>query len=131
MRLKSVLTVLIAVVALGLAAPRQASAGGWHRSAEPAGWDRARTVRHWIHFPRYHHVYHTHVATDPYAYRYEPRGYYPYYNAGYWRPAYEMRKRRVHYVLPPYYKAWGYPKRKYHHRAWHYKKYGGHRRGHW
>ncbi len=70
-------------------------------------------------------------AADPYFYRYEPRGYYPYYNSHYWRPAHEVRKSRRKYVLPPYYKAWGYPKRKYRHGAWHRKHHGRHSLGHW
>jgi hypothetical protein len=61
--------------------------------------------------------------TDPYAYRYEPRGYYPYYDAGYWRP---LCKGKLNCVprpfQPPYWKAWGYPKPwlNYHfHRVYH------------
>ncbi len=131
MRLKSMIAMVAAVLALALASPKSAEAFGWHRTGEPAGWGRMRTVRHWVYRPRHHHVYHSHVATDPYAYRYEPRGYYPYYNSHYWRPAHEMRKRRPHYALPKYYRAWGHPKRNYRHVEWHMKKYGGHRRGHW
>lgn len=72
-------------------------------------------------------------GVDPYAYRYEPRGYYPYYNSGYWRPAHEMRRKRARYYSrkPRYYKAWGYPKRGYHHRSWHKAHHGGHWHGHW
>ncbi|MEQ1711855.1 MAG: hypothetical protein ABL908_10685 [Hyphomicrobium sp.] len=131
MRLKSMIAMVAAVLALALASPKSAEAFGWHRTAEPAGWSRMRTVRHWVYHPRYHHVYHNHTATDPYAYRYEPRGYYPYYNSHYWRPAHEMRKARAGFVLPTYHRAWGHPKRNYRHVAWHMKKYGGHRRGHW
>ena len=131
MRLKSMIAMLAAVLALGLASPRPAEATGWHRTAEPAGWGRMRTIRHWVYHPRYRHVYHTHAATDPYAYRYEPRGYYPYYNSGYWRPAHEMRGARPHYKLPKYYKAWGHPKRRYKHAEWHLEHYGRHRRHHW
>lgn len=69
---------------------------------------------------------------DPYAYRYEPRGYYPYYNSGYWRPAYVMRQRgRARYVHPPYFAAWGYPDPRYHHRAWHAYHHGYIRHHHW
>lgn len=131
MRLKSMMATLAAVFAFGLAAPGSADAFGWHRTGEPAGWGRIRTIRHWVYTPRYHHVYHTHVATDPYAYRPEPRGYYPYYNSGHWRPAHEMRKARPHLARPKYFKAWGYPKQKYNHVEWHTKHHGGHRRGHW
>ncbi|HEX5599867.1 MAG TPA: hypothetical protein VFX46_04455, partial [Hyphomicrobiaceae bacterium] len=48
---------------------------------------------------------------DPYAYRYEPRGYYPYYDAGYWRPLCGAKVDCVPRAFqPPYWKAWGYPK---------------------
>jgi hypothetical protein len=100
----------------------------------PAGWGTVRTVQHWGYYPRYQHVYSVHYATDPYAYHYEPRGYYPYYNSGYWRPAAEMRRERLNqyrYVSVPYYQAWGYPKRHYHHRAWHARHHGTIRLGHW
>jgi hypothetical protein len=71
-------------------------------------------------------------CTDPYAYRYEPRGYYPYYNSGYWKPAHVMRKRkRPYYVHPPYFPAWGYPDRYYRHRAWHAYHHGYIRHNHW
>lgn len=43
---------------------------------------------------------------DPYAYQYEPRGYYPYYNSGYWRP--NCGQCVTHYQHPPYWAAWGY-----------------------
>ncbi|HXF54955.1 MAG TPA: hypothetical protein VNK52_12595 [Hyphomicrobiaceae bacterium] len=47
---------------------------------------------------------------DPYAYYYEPPGYYPYVNSGQWRPAQEMRGRyRYPLWLPEYYSSWGYP----------------------
>jgi hypothetical protein len=130
MRVKSFVALVIAAVAMALASPHQASAFGWHRSAEPDGWDQMRTVRHWVYYPRYHHHYHSHDATDPYAYRYEPRGYYPYYNSHYWRPAHEVRKRK-HGKLPPYYKAWGHPKHEYDHREWHHDNHGPIRRHHW
>lgn len=67
---------------------------------------------------------------DPHAYVYEPRGYYPYYNSYYWRPAYEVRRKR-YYALPPYYPAWGYPNPYYRHREWHRRHHGGHHIGHW
>lgn len=123
MRLKSLIAMLAAVLALGLASPRPAEATGWHRTGEPVGWGRMRAIRHWAN--------HTDAAADPYAYRYEPRGYYPYYNSGYWRPAREMRAARPHFKLPKYYKAWGHPNRHYKHVEWHLKHYGGHRRHQW
>jgi hypothetical protein len=126
MRLKSIIAAVAAAVSfLSLAsAPAQA----WSR--KPSGWGEERTVHHYGYYPRYNHVYHIHYRTDPYAYRYEPRGYYPYYNSGYWRPAHEVRRNR-YYALPPYYQAWGYPNPNYHHRAWHKRHHGGHHIGHW
>lgn len=131
MRLKCTIALIAAVLAFGLASPRTAEAGGFHREPQPEGWGRMRTIRHFVYYPRYHHVYHSHVATDPYAYRAEPRGYYPYYNSGYWRPAHELRKARPHYARPKYYRSWGANKHNYDHVDWHIEKFGGHRRGHW
>jgi len=67
---------------------------------------------------------------DPYSYRYQPRGYYPYYNSGYWRPRHLVRKRR-YYRRPTYYKAWGDNRRYHNHRRWHRRNHGRIRRGHW
>lgn len=118
---------------IGLLPSDPASAGGWKRRA-PAGYGTVQEVRHWGYYPRYNHVYVVADVTDPYAYRYEPRGYYPYYNSNYWRPAAEVRwKRKYRYSLaqPPYYQAWGYPNPYYSHRAWHARYHGRIRRGHW
>lgn len=65
---------------------------------------------------------------DPYAYVYEPRGYYPYYNSGYWGPP---RIKRYSGTLPPYFAAWGDDRPDYYHTEWHQQHYGGHRRGNW
>lgn len=73
------------------------------------------------------------VRADPeerYSYRYEPRGYYPYYNSGYWRPASEVRRRK-RLVQPPYYQAWGDNRSDYNHRRWHEEHHGRHHIGHW
>lgn len=129
MRKITLLTVLAALTALGgiLAGPAEAG----HRR----GWHHDRTVVHYGYTPRYHHVFvRSYAGTlDPYAYRYEPRGYYPYYNSGQWKPAHVMRtqKRRRHYARPPYYQAWGYPDRYYRHRAWHARHHGRIHIGHW
>lgn len=130
MRSRSLLASLIAIVAALLVAPRAAEAG-WSRSGEPSGWHHARTVRHWVYYPRYTHVYMTSSGTDPYAYRYEPRGYYPYYNSNYWVPACSYCRPRYNFKLPRYYKAWGATKRGYHHVRWHNRHHGGHRHHHW
>lgn len=67
---------------------------------------------------------------DPYAYRYEPRGYYPYYKSDYWRPGPLVRKRRG-FKTPRYYPAWGYYHRRYRHRRWHERHHGGHPFWYW
>ncbi len=128
MRKLGLLALGAAAVAIAMATVSTADAG--HRR-HPSGWGQARTVVHYGYYPRYNHVYATHYATDPYAYHYVPRGYYPYYNAGYWRPAAEVRRKRRHHVRPDYYQAWGYPARSYHHRAWHAEHHGYIRRHHW
>lgn len=108
MRLRSLLAVAACIMTLGVAASSPAQAFDRYR-CEPDVWVR----------------YGPYSATDPFAYRPCPRAYYPYYNSGDWRPAWEMRRRAPHYVLPGYYQAWGYPDRHYRHRklrrrhAWH------------
>ncbi len=72
------------------------------------------------------------AGPDPFAYRYEPRGYYPYYASRYWVPRREMRYRyRYNYALPEYYPAWGYPSRNWDHTRWHSEHHGRHRPWHW
>lgn len=128
MRIKSGVTSLIAIVILALGMSAPAGADHWRRG----GWGETRNVTHYRYYPHYRHTIHSHLRPDPYAYRYEPRGYYPYYNSYYWRPAHEMRHRpKPYYVLPPYYKAWGHPKRHYRHRAWHSRHHGRIRHHHW
>ncbi len=105
MRLIKVFGAVVALTTLAIAAPQSASAFGWHRSHHPSG-------------------------ADPYAYRYEPRGYYPYYKSHYWRPAHKVRRRRG-IRAPRYYPAWGYYKRTWRHRAWHRRNHGRHHRWHW
>ncbi|HPG88406.1 MAG TPA: hypothetical protein PLD46_02050 [Hyphomicrobium sp.] len=111
-----------------VAAPQSASATHWDRSDRAARWGHVHKVRHTVYRPRYHHVYVNYDYADPYAYRYTPRGYYPYYNSNYWG-APRIKRFRGH--LPPYYGAWGAPRRDYHHVEWHKRHYGGHRRGDW
>ena len=106
--MRSWVLTLAALLAVGFTSP--ADAGRRHHR----GWGDVQTVRHYRYTPRYNHVYVTrNGAFDPYAYRFRPRGYYPYYNSGYWVPAAELRYRRAccrpYAALPPYYRAWGYP----------------------
>lgn len=77
-----------------------------------------------------HYDYRYGGSLDPYAYRYEPRGYYPYYNSGYWVPRHLVRKRR-YFRRPPYYQAWGDNRRYYRHRKWRRRHHGRIRHGHW
>jgi hypothetical protein len=124
MRLR-VFALLAAAVCLALT-PIAAEAG--HRRA-PRGYGEVQVVHHYGYYPRYRNVYNRDFYTDPYAYRASPRGYYPYYNSGYWRPTAELRYRRAccrpYSALPPYYQAWGYPKRVY------YKNNGRRYHRHW
>jgi hypothetical protein len=125
MRLKSVLAALVAVEAFDFDRPHP-----------PQGWVQDREVRHWVYYPRYHHVYLTHAAThshkaDPYAYRYEPNGYYPYYNSGYWKKRHEIARNRPHHSQPKYYAGWGAKKKNYKHVQWHKSHHGGHDHAHW
>lgn len=112
------------LVALGAALP--ATAGGFERP--PEGWGAVRPITHHVYYPRYAHVYKVHGTTDPFAYRYEPRGYYPYYASHYWK--HRSVAVRPHYARPPHYAAWGYP-RKWEHRKWHHTHHGRHHFWHW
>ena len=129
MRLRVLFAAVFGLLSLAVAPPEPAAAFDLDRPDQPAGWQRMRTIRHWVYHPNYRHFYLHASATDPYLYRYQARGYYPYYNSMYWRPASKVQRAR--HTLPPYYAAWGAPKRRYHHVAWHRKHHGGHRRGDW
>ena len=105
-------TGLIAVVACALLSAAPASATDLTRP--PAGFNETRDVHHWRYVPNYRHVVHVADTSDPYAYRYERRGYYPYYHSNYWVPAEQMRNR-YHYTYPGqkyrYSKSWGQPRK--------------------
>jgi len=130
MRIKSILAALAVLSAVFVALPQPASAGFFH---DREGWGRERVVTHRVYVPRYRHRYYG--DADPYHYRYVKPRYYPAYNSGYWVPARHYRKARTHYRLPPYYRAWGYPKRctrasgckRYHrhhrHHRYHHRRY--------
>ena len=79
--------------------------------------------------------YDRHAESDPYAYRYEHRGYYPYYGSDYWRPAKQVRNRRFRHKQPRYHKSCGAYKKhisKHHHSHPHGTvDPHGHRRHHW
>lgn len=95
----SIMAVAAAVITALIPASSAAEAAAGDRTA-PSGRERGRAV------------YHGDDGGDPYAYRYEPRGYYPYYGSSYWRPAGEMLlyRDRYRHELPRYYPAWGYPR---------------------
>ena len=97
-------------------------------------WDRGNDYR-----PAYYPVRRAHrtrpvvsgyFVTDHYAYRYEPRGYYPYYDAGYWRPHCGSKLSCVpRRYQSPYWQAWGYPKpwlNRSFHRVYHGRIYPWH-----
>lgn len=111
MRSKHLWAGLAVVAGLGLIAAQPAAAGDRGYRA----WDRGHDYRP-AHYPARVYaparpVVAGYFVTDPYAYRYEPRGYYPYYDAGYWRPLCGGKLNCVpRPYQPPYWKAWGYPK---------------------
>ena len=134
MSIKTILSTLTLAVGLATAWAGVAEADG---DRHPPGWGETRDVNHHVYYPRYRHHYQIHPVTDPYAYRYSPRGYYPYYNAHYWAPTHVLaaRKRcRLHVASPwcyKYHASWGAPRRGYHHKSWHYRHHGRHHLGHW
>ena len=106
MRIKSIIAAAAAVSALGLISPQSASA-----------FDRCgRDVV---------------TGADPCAYRYQPRGYYPYYNSGYWVPRAVYKRPHDTNKTPRSQQAWGYPKYGYDNASWHYRKYGHIWHHHW
>ncbi len=131
MRIKGLLALAAAAVALVVATPEAAQAFDHDRANPPAGWVGVRNVRHWVYYPRYQHYYLANGTTDPYAYRYQPNGYYPYYNSGYWKPRHCVPLKRAHFAAPKYYQAWGANKKRYNHVKWHDKHHGEHRHHQW
>ena len=65
MRLKSLAAALFGLMSIGVASSTPASAFHWDRPDQPAGWSHSRTVRHWVYYPRYNHVYLRSGYTDP------------------------------------------------------------------
>ena len=119
MRFKSLLAALAVVLSVAMIVPGSAEAG-WRRSSVPDGWGRTRTINHYIYYPRYRHVYRVHPHTDPYAYYYEPRGYYTKSSSRYWRRAdrvHRHHKVRGHHKYR-YHPAWGYKKARKSRRRW-------------
>lgn len=97
---------LAAALAFGTLAAAQPSYAEGYRA-----WDEGRDYRPAYYPAPRQRTVSGYFITDPYAYRYEPRGYYPYYDAGYWRPLCGGNTVCVpRPYQPPYWKAWGYPK---------------------
>jgi hypothetical protein len=132
MRLKSLVAAVVAIVGLATLSVGSASADGVDK---PRKWSKAHHTHH-----RVHHVRHDRgFKVDPYAWRYSPRGYYPYYGSNYWAKAsYVKWRNRAHLnqwnTQPPYfryYQSWGYPKKTWNHAKWHAVHHGRHHRWHW
>ena len=120
MRLKCVL-VALAVLFCGISVTNSAQAGGdrGYYTYQPNYYKKVYPR----HKKRHYRRPVEYLVTDPYAYRYEPRGYYPYYNSGYWRPLCASNNSCVPRAMQsPYYQAWGYPKPVYYARIrpWHW-----------
>ena len=109
----------VAAVAIVLI-PVVANAG--HRGHRPHDFEYNRRGWAEVYTPFYHRHYRSDGYLDPNAYYPARRGYYPYYNSGYWRPTDELRYRRAccrpDPVLPRYYQAWGYPRPIHKYRKW-------------
>ena len=115
MRFKNILASAVLAAGFSLQAAAPAAAFGWDRP--PAGWGHEQVVRHWVYYPRYHHIHSVHSTTDPYAYRYSPRHYYPNYGSHYWvNPRHMRHPYRYQYTGPRYryYPAWGYRAHRHH-----------------
>ncbi len=95
MRMKWIAALAVAATSVALAAPNPAEAGGKYEGRSA----------HSRYIPAPYPG-----GPDPYAYKYEKRGYYPYYDSNYWVPLRQM-KGRTHYPyrIPRYYASWGYP----------------------
>lgn len=131
MRISGLFALAAGALTLVLASPNPASAFDHDRPNPPAGWHHPEFVRHWVYYPRYQHYYLANGSTDPYAYRYQPNGYNPYYNSGYWKPAKCVPLRRAHFKHPKYYQAWGHSKKHYNHAKWHAEHHGEVRHHQW
>lgn len=131
MRPKTVSAAALALVGLVFALSAPAAADGVKEKPE------AKAKAYYGH--RHHAPTAYYFKEDPYAWRYSPRGYYPYYNSGYWGSASYMKWRNREHLnvwnqQPPYfryYKAWGYPRKNWDQHAWHARHHGRHYRWHW
>lgn len=117
---------LVAVAGFGAAPLQEAAADGMKDRSK-------RTVTRKVVHDHDRYAF----PVDKYAYRYSPRGYYPYYNSRYWSSARYVRARQLaHYhdwieIRPPYFQAWGHPRKDWNQRRWHAEHHGYIRRHHW
>ena len=121
MRVKSLMA-LVAVAAAFATFSQAASAFDRPDKRGGRGWSHEDGS--WHYSSRYPRGY----LDDRYAYFYDPRGWYPYYNSNQWGPP---RIKRHRENLPPYYASWGSWNKRYYHVPWHRLHYGGHRTGNW
>jgi hypothetical protein len=101
---------ILTVVSAVLISTSSAKATDLVKPRPPAGYAETQDVHHWRYVPSYRHVVHVADTSDPYAYRYQRRGYYPYYHSNYWVPASEMRYRYRYTFTGQKYKysqSWG------------------------
>ena len=117
-----------AILVILTAGSQTTAAGGLPGAARLDHRTSVRPAAEFVHYRRQFAQYHHYEAGDPYAYRYEPRGYYPYYGAGYWKHGF--KPARPNFKRPPYYAAWGY-ERRWHNRSWHRAHHGRHWPWHW
>jgi hypothetical protein len=111
-----------AIAILAMTAPQQANASDHSVSQH-------RSSRHWVYYPRYHHFYPSTGSDDPYAYSYEQRGYYPYYNSGYWKRRQDVALKRSHFHAPKYFRSWGANRTHWDQAKWHADHHSNDRRG--
>ena len=110
MRIKNMLAAVALAAGLAVAVAEPTAAFDFDRPSPPLGWGNEQVVRHWVYYPRYHHVHLTSSVTDPYGYRYRQAPYYPNYGSRYWVAPRTRHPYRYHYTGPRYryYPAWGY-----------------------
>ena len=100
-------------------------------STPPPAWAAYKRAHPYARFTFHRQFYYRGDRVDPYAYVYEPVGYYPYYNTGDWKPRSLVPHRHAHFPQPHYYKAWGYSKHHFDSVRWHQRHDGAVDRNIW
>lgn len=126
--LNGFVVIALAVALMGATAGQTQAFDRFGRHAHESH-GHVRVIERRVYRPRYR--YRLHTPEDPHRYRYEPRGYYPYYGSHYWRPRHEVRRKSYRFHQPRYYKSWGKKKRHWNNRAWHRRNHGRHRFWQW